>query len=210
LKTQKFKVIFWDFDGVIIDSNANRERGFAQVLAHFPKHQVEQLLVYHRINGGLSRYVKFKYFYEQILNEELSEAKLLELCNAFSLIMRETLTNKNVLISEIVSFITGNYLNYKMHIVSGSDQEELRWLCDQHNLSVYFESINGSPESKTSLLRKIISIYKYQASECVLIGDSINDYQASVECKISYLCYNSPKLEETFPKFNPNDSFITN
>ena len=60
------KIIFWDFDGVILNSNKVRDSGFEIVLKDFPKNQVELLLNYHRQNGGLSRYVKFRYFFEVI------------------------------------------------------------------------------------------------------------------------------------------------
>lgn len=47
------KVIFWDFDGVLMDSNTIRDKGFKQVLAEFPKDTVDQLLTFHQMNVGL-------------------------------------------------------------------------------------------------------------------------------------------------------------
>jgi beta-phosphoglucomutase-like phosphatase (HAD superfamily) len=38
------KIIFWDFDGVILNSNEVRDNGFETVLKDFPTEQVEQLL----------------------------------------------------------------------------------------------------------------------------------------------------------------------
>ena len=60
------RVIFWDFDGVILNSNKVRDKGFETVLSGFPKEEVDKLLKFHRQNGGLSRYVKFRYFFEEI------------------------------------------------------------------------------------------------------------------------------------------------
>ena len=57
------KVILWDFDGVILDSDKIRVEGFKQSLKDYPSNQVQALLDYHHRNGGLSRYNKFKFFF---------------------------------------------------------------------------------------------------------------------------------------------------
>lgn len=64
--SNRIKTIFWDFDGVLMNSNAVRDKGFELVLADYPKDQVKQLMDFHQANGGLSRYVKFRYFFENI------------------------------------------------------------------------------------------------------------------------------------------------
>lgn len=56
--------IFWDFDGVLMNSNAVRDKGFELVLANYPKNQVKQLMNFHQANSGLSRYVKFRFFFK--------------------------------------------------------------------------------------------------------------------------------------------------
>ena len=83
------KVIFWDFDGVLMDSNAVRDLGFERVLSAFPKEQVDQLLAFHQANGGLSRYVKFRYFFENIRGEPITEEEILVWAERFSGIMKE-------------------------------------------------------------------------------------------------------------------------
>lgn len=61
----EIQTFFWDFDGVLMDSNAVRVLGFEPVLAKFLKDQVDQLLAFHQAKGGLSRYVKFCYFFKR-------------------------------------------------------------------------------------------------------------------------------------------------
>ncbi len=73
------EVIFWDFDGVIIDSEKVRTAGFEKVLRDYPKEEVEQLIQYHKKNGGLSRYVKFRYFFEEIRKSPISDERVDEL-----------------------------------------------------------------------------------------------------------------------------------
>ncbi|HIO70318.1 MAG TPA: HAD family hydrolase, partial [Campylobacterales bacterium] len=62
------KNIIFDFDGVILDSMPIREFGFRQIFKDFPKDRVEKLIEFHRKNGGWSRFIKIRYFFENIMN----------------------------------------------------------------------------------------------------------------------------------------------
>src|SRR5690606_11953074 len=190
------KVILWDFDGVILDSMDVREKGFRQVLSGYAEDQVERLLDYHNKNGGLSRYVKFRYFLKEILEEEVDEKIIAEMSDKFSEIMRKELTTKEKLIPEVLDFIKAKHAKFDMHIVSGSDGDELRFLASQLGISQYFKSIQGSPKPKISLVEDILEQYNYIRKEVCLIGDSINDYDAAHANGIDFYGYNNVSLKE--------------
>jgi phosphoglycolate phosphatase-like HAD superfamily hydrolase len=192
----KIKVIFWDFDGVLMDSNAVRDLGFELILAEYPKDQVDQLLAFHQANGGLSRYVKFRYFFEQVRGESCIDDEILVLAERFSLIMRELLVNPKLLIEETLNFLKENQGKYIMHITSGSDQNELRYLCKSMGIEHLFESIHGSPKPKKDWVKELINTYGYRNDECVLIGDSLNDFEATQHCNIHFLAYNNVMLDK--------------
>ncbi len=187
-------VIFWDFDGVLLRSNEVRERGFTEVLTDFPAEQVDQLLAFHKENGGLSRYVKFRYFFESVRGEELSEEKLNWYAKAFSEIMREALIDPTLLIKSTNEFVRVNSHLYDMHIVSGSDQMELRFLCDSLGLSRFFISIHGSPTPKCKLVENLMRKYRYETDKCLLIGDAINDYEAAKKNNIGFQAFGNSQL----------------
>ena len=125
------KTIFWDFDGVILDSMKVRDWGFEQIFKSFKKEDIDRLLKYHRENGGLSRYVKIRYFFEELLSQSIEEEEVLVYAQKFSRLMRKELINPSNLIVDSVKFIKNNFKRYNFHIVSGSDQEELRFLCKE-------------------------------------------------------------------------------
>jgi phosphoglycolate phosphatase-like HAD superfamily hydrolase len=188
------QAIFWDFDGVLMDSNPVRNLGFEKVLSGYPAGEVKALLDFHKANGGLSRYVKFRYFFEQIRNENISESEVQVWADKFSVIVKEMLLNKSLLINETLLWVTENYKKIPMHIVSGSDQRELRSVCEHHNISRYFRDINGSPTPKKQLVAGLLSANKYTPSQCLLVGDSINDYEAAEVNGVSFLPYNNPAI----------------
>tara|TARA_B110000211_G_scaffold231439_1_gene293045 strand:- start:2501 stop:3118 length:618 start_codon:yes stop_codon:yes gene_type:complete len=190
------KNIFWDFDGVIIDSMKVRDWGFRELFNRFNQDEVNQLIRYHNDNGGLSRYVKIEYFYNNILGKSISKDEIQKYALIFSKLMRNKLVDPNYLILDTISFLQKNYKKYNFHIVSGSDQEELRFLCDELNISKYFLTINGSPTSKNDLVFNLLDLFNINRSDTCLIGDSINDYEAAVINDISFFGFNNLKLKK--------------
>ena len=203
IKQQKpsFKNILFDFDGVILDSMATRELGFRTIFSSYPKVLVDKLLKYHNDNGGLSRYVKIRYFYEQVLGKQIKENDLQILAQEYSNIMRSELIDPANLISETVDLIKSTYEKYDLHIVSGSDHEELNFLCQKLNIAHFFQTISGSPTAKTTLVANLLNEYQYHPDDCILIGDSINDYHSAESNGLRFMGYNNKKLVQLGNKY---------
>tara|TARA_B110000046_G_C13025143_1_gene413541 strand:- start:4686 stop:5324 length:639 start_codon:yes stop_codon:yes gene_type:complete len=189
------KNILWDFDGVILDSMKVRDWGFREIFKSFDNEKVDALLKYHTLNGGLSRYVKIRYFYEEILGKSISESELLAYAEGFSVLMKHELTNPDNLILDAVNFIKENHKKYNFHIVSGSDQYELRFLCRELGIDSYFISIHGSPTPKKQLVSMLLEKQSYNKNRTCLIGDSINDYEAAESNNITFYGYNNISLK---------------
>jgi HAD superfamily hydrolase (TIGR01549 family) len=188
------KNILWDFDGVILDSMPIRDYGFRQIFKNYSQELVEEFIKYHRINGGLSRFHKIKYFYNTLLNKEISEEQIEEYADKFTVIMKEQLINKKYLIQDSVEFIKSNHKNYSFHIVSGSEHHELNYLCEKLDLVEYFLSTNGSPTPKIDLVKNLLEKEQYKKEETILIGDSINDYEAANINRIDFYGFNNEDL----------------
>jgi HAD superfamily hydrolase (TIGR01549 family) len=195
MKLNNIQTLLWDFDGVIMDSNAVRDRGFEEVLKDYPETEVDALMVFHRDNGGLSRYVKFRHFFEDIRGESITETEVKIWAEKFSKIMMQLLINPDLLIQETLGFIQTNAQKYKMHIVSGSDQTELRHICKALDIAKYFNSIHGSPTPKNDLVAALLQEHSYDLKTCLLIGDSKNDYDASKVNGIQFMGYGNEKIK---------------
>lgn len=202
------KNILWDFDGVILDSMKIRDEGFYEIFKTHPLELVEKLMDFHHHNGGLSRYVKIRYFYNELLGQPITDEKVNELAAQFSEVMLHKLIDPKLIIQDSVDFIKQNFQNYNFHIVSGSDGKELKLLCEKLDLSAYFKTINGSPTPKIELVAQVMKDYPYKNTETILIGDSKNDQEAAIENNITFYGYNNIKLTslgnyiETFKTFN--------
>jgi len=191
----EYPVILWDFDGVILDSMGVRDLGFEIVLKEYPNDQLDELMKYHRANGGLSRYVKFRYFFETIRGEKINDQQLNELAQKFSEVMLHELPNTDLIISKSLAFIQEQHQKGKeQHIVSGSDQTELRILCEKLTINHFFTTIQGSPTPKTELITGILAEQARPKDKFCLIGDSKNDYDAAQANGIDFFGFNNVKL----------------
>ena len=189
------KNIIFDFDGVILDSLPIKDFGFREIFKQFPKEKVNQLIEFHQQNGGWSRFVKIQHFYQNILNRDISKDKILEYAEHFSDIVVGELTNKKYLIQETIEFLYWASDRYKLHIASGAEESELRYISKELDVSKYFITINGSPTRKAILVSNILSEYNYSKNDTILIGDSINDYKASKENGIEFFGFNNELLK---------------
>ena len=59
-----YDFFIFDCDGVILESNKLKSDAFSEALPNEPSHLVEEFISYHKNNGGVSRYEKFKYYFE--------------------------------------------------------------------------------------------------------------------------------------------------
>ena len=195
----KYKIIFWDFDGVILDSNNIRTNAFIEIFKNFPKDQISDLVKYHIENGGLSRYEKIEYFFINILKKKITKEELLFYAKKYKLFILEHLVHKKYIINQTINFIKKKESIFSMFIVSASDENELRYICRELELEHFFDAIHGSPRTKKNNIGDLIKLNNLKTNEIVLIGDSLNDYEAAVFNKIDFIGFNNPKLENFAP-----------
>ncbi|MDA9002590.1 HAD hydrolase-like protein [Flavobacteriaceae bacterium] len=201
------KNILWDFDGVILNSMKVRDWGFEEIFKNFDQELINELLIFHRKNGGLSRYVKIRYFYEKILSKSISKEKIDKYAESFSVLMKMELIKSENLILDSLDYIKTNHQKYNFHIVSGSDQLELRFLCKELKIAQYFNSIHGSPTPKNQLVSNLLDTYQYDKENTCLIGDSINDYEAAEYNEISFFNYNNNEIRSLGKEINSFKDF---
>ena len=190
------KTILWDFDGVIVDSMKIKGDGFKELFKEYDEQLTLQLEKFHYENGGVSRFEKIRYFYNDILKEDIVDERVKYLADNFANIIKKKLYNKDNLIEETVQFIQSYYKEYNFHIVSGAEHQELNNLCEHLGLAQYFISINGSPTPKDILIKNLLDKYGYEKNTTVMIGDSKTDYWAADANGIQFYGYNNPQLKQ--------------
>jgi HAD superfamily hydrolase (TIGR01549 family) len=189
------KHFIFDFDGVLVDSNQIREQGFQDLFSKYPLSQRQQLAIFVKHNGGLSRYEKIRYFFHTIRLEEVKDREIFQFAARYSDLVKE----KVILAREIAgarSFIETLSLDYNCAIVSGSDETELQEICSKRGIDRFFVEILGSPTRKEKNLANLIARRKWQADDCLYLGDSINDLKAARENNIPFIGFGKKGIEK--------------
>jgi phosphoglycolate phosphatase-like HAD superfamily hydrolase len=143
------------------------------LFADYPD-KLPEFIAYHQKNAGISRFIKFRYFYEKMLGQELSAQKEAELGERFAKIALEEILNAPFT-SGAIEFLNRNKDRYHLFIASGTPEEELQNIIAHRQLSHFFREIHGTPKQKDEIIEDILGRYFLQKKEVVFIGDAESD-----------------------------------
>jgi beta-phosphoglucomutase-like phosphatase (HAD superfamily) len=192
---EKYKSFVFDCDGVILDSNSIKTEAFRKALADEPGKLVDEFIQYHKDNGGVSRYIKLQYYFDEIKKQQDSEQALANALTRYAEIVREDLL-KASMIEGIEGFLYTCQKNKRPCFVnSGGDQQELREVFSERGLDHFFSMIFGSPASKKENLEKML-IKEMLPEPVLFFGDAYSDYLAAKAYEIDFV-YVSGKSEWT-------------
>lgn len=185
IELTKYKTLVFDCDGVVLKSNKIKTQAFYEATKHFG-HQFAQAIVdYHIQNGGVSRYIKAKYFITDILQQEFDEIVYQDILNRFVKSVKDGLMSCEVAqgLEELrLKTQKANWL-----IVSGGDQDELQEVFIKRGLDQYFDGgIFGSPDDKTDILAREIKKGNISSSS-LFIGDSKYDFLAASKAGCDFI-----------------------
>lgn len=176
----KYIYAIFDCDGVILDSNAIKTEAFRLSLDNEPKYLVEKFIEYHKSNGGVSRYVKFDYFFTTMKGVDDSTVATKRALDKYSRIVKDKLL--------ACDFIPGIYKVLEIFqenkipciVISGGDEQELQEVFEKRQISKYFFKIFGSPKTKLENMQRLHDILDlYQKG--VYFGDARSDYEVASE-----------------------------
>ena len=182
----KYEFFIFDCDGVILESNRLKSKAFADALIKEDPHLVSKFIEYHKRNGGVSRYEKFRYYFEIIKNQVYVENDIKRAINNFSNIVKEGLLKCDY-VPGVLEFIKKlQDQNKLLFVVSGSDEDELIHVFKKRGIFHYFIKIYGSPNNKIENTNKVISELKNKKSG-LFLGDSRSDFDAANQFGLDFL-----------------------
>ena len=183
---KKLEAIFFDFDGVLVDSTTIKEEGFATLFSHLPEAALSRILSYHRLHGGVSRVEKIRYAYREVLEEKLPEEKLQRLAAHYS----ELVVEKVVACDEIngaTQLLNSFRGKCEILLISGTPEEELREIIARRGMEKFFREISGSPVGKVEHIERMLENYTLSQNGSVFIGDALTDYHAARKTGLDFI-----------------------
>ena len=201
----KTSAIIFDFDGVILDSVGIKSDIFFEIFETFGKVVAKKAVEYHEKNGGISRFEKFKYINKKYLNSKLDNNDITLLKKKFSNLIKKKILKANY-IEGSYEFISENYQEYEFHIATSTPENEILDILKKKKIKKFFNKIYGSPLKKTEQVKKILKESIYKKNQFILIGDSIEDYQASINNGIRFIGVTSKYTK--FPSIDKIDNLF--
>ena len=199
IDTDSLQAILFDFDGVLCECMDVKTEAFAELFRLYGEDIEKKVVKHHIENGGISRYKKIRYYYEEFLKKQISEEEVNKIAEVFS-----KLVVKKVIESELVKgtkeFLEKYYKKIDLYIVSGTPQEELEYIVDKKNMRKYFKGVYGSPITKPEHFNRLISENSYDIKKTIYIGDSLSDMKNAQEAKIPFLGRITDANKGYFPK----------
>jgi phosphoglycolate phosphatase-like HAD superfamily hydrolase len=182
----KPRVTFMDCDGVIFDVNAAKLRAFDQAVSEFPRAARDRLMAHHAQAGGVSRYDRFRWFFTEVVEVDDVNAAVEKAVERFGAITRRAYDDLKPR-PEALRFAERMGGAESVHVVSGSDQNELRAIFDDHGITDRFASVLGSPKRKAEHFEEVLAARGVAPSEAVMVGDGAGDFRAAKKVGVRFV-----------------------
>lgn len=200
-----FDVIFWDFDGVIMDSVDAKASAFLSLFPDSPPSFKRRVLNHHLANGGVSRFSKIS-TYLSWLGHEPDDDLILKYSSLFSsLVVDQVISSPWV--PEVIDFIRSFHTSIIFVIVTATPLEEILFILKRLQIAQYFVSIYGHPTSKVDAINQFLSNKRIPLSNCVFVGDSQSDFDASIAVGLPFLLRATSYNQKLVNKLQPNQIF---
>lgn len=187
LGLKQYKTLVFDCDGVVLDSNQLKTEAYYRVAVGYgANHEQAQALVdYHVRLGGISRFIKFRYFLDEIMHQPVTDDAMNVLLESFAEeIHRGLLTCE---MAPGLMELRELTKDARWMLVSGGDQMELRALFAERGIDELFDAgIFGSPDNKDVILEREVANGSL-AKPAIFLGDSRYDHEASKRAGLDFI-----------------------
>lgn len=193
------KCLVFDCDGVILDSVPTKTKAFARLAEPYGAEARDRFVMFHKTHGGVSRYRKFAWFFQEVLGREITEEESKEWGRLFSEYSLDEI-KRCPLIEGIEDVLTTWKGRLPMCVCSGTPTEELVQVLKLRRLDGFFDSILGSPPAKAEVLANIVRDMKQDPADVLMVGDASTDRDAAEKVgTLFYGCGPELKNDGLFP-----------
>lgn len=189
--------VVFDCDGVLLESVEIKSNAFRQLFADHPQ-QLDAIERHHQRQLGISRYEKFRWIYQELLECELSAAKSAELGRRFEEIVGRAMENCPEVPGAAATLAKLAELGIPLFVASGTPQGELEAILEARGWGHYFEEIHGSPLSKPEILNGIAALLETTPEQLLFVGDGESDHQAALETGVRFVLRETAAQRERF------------
>jgi phosphoglycolate phosphatase-like HAD superfamily hydrolase len=201
---KRVDAIFFDCDGVLLDSVHVKERVFRRLMEErIPAHASAAMDYYWR-NGGTSRLEKFRWIWRNLVGEPLEETTVRRLGEEFA----DTVFRGVVecpMIPGAMEFLERFCPRLPAFVISGTPGPELERVVAARGLTKFFRGVFGSPDHKTAIGGRLLAEHRYDPRRVWFVGDATTDRDAARNLGVHFVGLDGPHLT---PFLAPQETVI--
>lgn len=187
---KEYKLIFWDFDGVIKDSVDAKTKAFVDLFQGYGETVAARVKKHHIDNGGMSRFLKIP-LYLSWAGEEASKSRVRELCERFRQLAQQRVIDAPW-VPGVESYLRSNRHKQIFVLVSATPQDELEEILRELDLGICFNKVFGAPTDKKSAIHITLKSCGFGPRDCLMVGDAKSDLEAACANDIPFLLRRHP------------------
>lgn len=180
-----FKLVFWDFDGVVKDSVEVKTRAFVQLFEPFGAEIAERVRDHHEAHGGMSRLNKIPLYLEWA-GESPTSTLVDEYCRRFSQLSLQGVIDSPWVLG-VEKLLRENPYSQSFVLVTATPHGEIEEVLAALNLRSCFMDVFGAPTSKKEAISATLAVRKLDPGLCLMIGDAKADFEAAQANKVPFL-----------------------
>jgi len=198
-KAIRYDALFFDFDGVLVESAEIKTQAFRDIYAGYGEDVIAKVVTHHRNHEGISRVEKILHCHKIFLGRDLSDTDLKVLTTQYS----NTVFDAVIACPGVpgsIDLLQRNLGTRKMFVVSGTPQTELREIVERRGMTHFFDAVCGSPRRKEPIVEELLARFDLAANKCLFIGDAMTDYRAAQATGLDFVGRVEPGNDSPFPK----------
>lgn len=190
--------MFFDFDGVVLESGDIKTEAFLEL---YKGQGIESAVREHHLsNQGVSRFGKFKWIAENLLNQTYTDQMGQELGKRFSALVKQKVIAASFVkgFSEMMEHIAKS--DIYCVVASGTPDAELQSIVKERKIGGWFHEVHGSPTKKAEIVEDVLSRKGYDRADCLFFGDASTDHEAARVTKLDFYARLTDELSTYWKK----------
>jgi phosphoglycolate phosphatase-like HAD superfamily hydrolase len=189
---------------VLVDSVDVKTRAFAALYAEYGADIERRVIAHHLAHSGISRYVKFRHYHEDLLGLAYNESIGHELSARFSRLVVDAVVAAPY-VAGAREFLDAYHQRLPLFVASGTPEEELREIVSRRGMQHYFQTVSGSPATKADILCNISRMTGIRPEQLLMVGDAAADLDGARRAGTAFIgriCTGSTGFREDVETIN--------
>ncbi len=194
VRVDDLEAVFFDFDGVLVDSLDIKVNAFLSLCDRETPALQQQIRDYFYRYTGRSRQEKIENIYTRILDRAIDAQTVEALSRQFSaeslqaVIECDEIPGADALLEHLPTTV-------KKFVVSGTPEHELITIINARNMAHHFDAIKGTPRRKEDNIADLLAQHRLNASACLMLGDGHVDLFAAEQNQLHFIGVAAPEIQ---------------